>query len=92
VTKEKAWVTKNMILGFEFDKYLIEHPAFAKRIPNGSTVFLLPESDKELCRRNRALAEKERLHGKKIALVKIKNLSPLPKSRIHQPVLATIAA
>ena len=56
----KSWTTRNMLLGFEFDKYLIEHPAFAKRIPHGATIILLPERDKELYRKNLSLATKER--------------------------------
>lgn len=88
----KSWITKNMVLGFEFDKYLIEHPTFAKRIPHGATVILLPDSDKELCKKNLSLAEKEKQSGKEVVLVKIKKLASLPKSRIQHPVLALGAA
>ena len=88
----KSWTTRNMLLGFEFDKYLIEHPAFAKRIPHGATIILLPERDKELYRKNLSLATKERRAGHEIVLVKIKGLTPLPKSRIQQPVLSTLSA
>ena len=88
----KSWTTKNMILGFEFDKYIAEHPAFARRIPNGASVVLLPESDRELYNKNLALAEKEHRSGKRVILVRIKKLSPLPKSRIQHPVLTSLAA
>ena len=83
---------RNMVLGFEFDKYLIEHPAFAKRIPHGATVILLPESDRELYKKNLFLADKEKQSGKEVVLVTIKRLAPLPKSRIQHPVLALVAA
>ena len=81
-----------MILGFEFDKYLAEHPSFAQRIPNGASVILMPESDQELCKKNLSLAEKEHRQGKRVVLVRIKKLSPLPKSRIQHPVLTSLAA
>ena len=81
-----------MVLGFEFDKYLMEHPAFAKRIPHGATVILLPESDRELYRKNLSLAEKEKRTGKDVVLVRIKKLAPLPKSRIQHPILDLAAA
>ena len=68
----KSWMTKNMVLGFEFDKYLIEHPSFAKRIPHGATVILLPESDQELYKKNLSLAEKQKQSGKEVVLVRIK--------------------
>ena len=88
----KSWVTKNMVLGFEFDKYLVEHPSFAKRIPHGATLIFLPESDRELCKKNLSLSEKEKRSGKNVVLVKIKRLAPLPKSRIQHPILALSAA
>ena len=43
---------KNLLLGTEFDKYLIEHPKFAESIPNGALVVLLPQDNPALCKEN----------------------------------------
>lgn len=41
--RRKELAYKNLALGVEFDKYLVEHPEIVDRIPNRSTVVLLPE-------------------------------------------------
>ena len=42
--------TKNLILSTEFDRYILQHPDFAEKIPLYAQVVLLPAGDKELCR------------------------------------------
>ena len=82
--RRKEWAYRNLILGVEFDKYLVDHPELAVRIPNGSTLVLLPEYDRELYKANLKLAQKKIDRGEKVVFVRIKNLAPA-RSRIIRP-------
>ena len=82
--RKKELAYKNLALGIEFDKYLVDHPEILNRIPNKSTIVLLPEYDRELYRANLKLAEKRIAEGEKIVFVRIKKLAS-PKSRIIRP-------
>lgn len=82
---------KNMMLGAEFDKYIVEHQNFAQKIPPDSTIVFLPENDKKLYNANLKLAKQQIKSGEKVIFVRITKLSPLPKSRIVKPKLETVA-
>ena len=82
--KRKEWAYKNLALGVEFDKYLVEHPEILEKIPDKSTMFFLPEYDRELYKANFKLAQKRISQGEKVIFVRIKKLAP-PKSRIIRP-------
>lgn len=82
--RKKELAYKNLALGIEFDKYLVDHPEILNRIPNKSTIVLLPEYDRELYQANLKLAEKRIAEGEKIVFVRIKKLAP-SKSRIIRP-------
>lgn len=82
--RRKDWAYKNIVLGIEFDKYLVEHPEIVDRIPDKSTMVLLPEYDQELYEANLKLAQKKIAKGEKIVFVRIKKLAP-PRSRIIRP-------
>jgi len=45
---KKELFYKNNMLNLEFNKYLIEHTAFAARIPKDARIVLLPLYDPEL--------------------------------------------
>ncbi|HHT9158661.1 MAG TPA: DUF5647 family protein [Candidatus Brocadiaceae bacterium] len=49
---EQEVFTKNLILSTEFDRYLLDHPAFAEKIPTNAQIVFLPEHDPELCKIN----------------------------------------
>lgn len=83
---------RNMVLGFEFDRYLVEHPEFAEQVPEEALVVLLPEKDAELCEFNRELAARQRRPGQVVFEVRIKELDPLPRSRIQSLSAVTIKA
>ena len=83
--KEKEVARKNLLLGMEFDKYLIEHPSLIEKIPQGAHVVLLPEYDPELCKANMQLARKRIKEGEKVVFVKIERLAPPRKSRLIRP-------
>ena len=55
---EQEVFTKNLILSTEFDRYLLDHPAFAEKIPTNAQIVFLPEHDPELCKINMEIAKK----------------------------------
>ena len=82
--RRKDLAYKNLALGVEFDKYMIDHPEIIDKIPDrSSTVFLL-EYDRGLYEANLKLARKRIAEGEKVVFVRIKKLAP-PKSRIIRP-------
>ncbi len=84
---KKSFAYKNIVLNTEFNKYLVEHPEVADKIPDNALVVLLPEDDPALCRRNLALARRHREKDQAVVHVRIKKLAPPPKSRLIQPRL-----
>ena len=51
----------NSVLGYEFDRYVMEHPGFAEKIPLGATVILQLEGNDAYNRWSRRIAEKNLL-------------------------------
>ena len=78
------------VLGFEFDRYVMEHPDFAERIPPGAIVVLQLEGEDALNRWARNIAEHHRGKDEPILFVQVKGLRP-PKSRLIRPVIAKSA-
>lgn len=76
---------KNLLLGVEFDKYLVEHPNQVEKIPQGSYVILLPEYDPDLYKANIRLARKRLKEGEKVVFVRVEKLAPPPRSRLIKP-------
>ena len=83
--REKEMVRKNLVLGMEFDKYLIEHPNLIEKIPQGAHVVLLPKYDPDLFKANLRLARKRLKEGEKVVFVKVGKLAPPAKSRLIRP-------
>ncbi|MBU1486950.1 hypothetical protein KKH56_02720 [bacterium] len=88
---EKEIFIKNLILGTEFDKYVIEHPEFAEQIPDNAQIALLPEYDPKLSKINLQLARKQKTEGQPLLMVKIPELAPEPQSRLLNPFLKMVA-
>ncbi len=78
---------RHAILVTEFDRYVIEHPEFAVKIPLNAQVILQVEGDEEYNTWSRRIAEKQREPGQKIVYVKVKGLKPA-KSRLIKPEVA----
>jgi len=78
---------KHATLVAEFDRYVIEHPEFAKKIPKNAQVILQVCGDDEYNNWSKQLANKQREPGQNIVYVKVKGLK-LPKSRLIKPELA----
>jgi len=82
---------KNLILSTEFDRYILEHPGFAEKIPVNAQVVLLPEDDEELRNKNLEIAEAQREPDQPVIYVQIEKVAP-QMSRLVNPVLRTEAA
>ncbi len=82
---------KNLILSTEFDRYILEHPEFAEKIPVNAQIVLLPEDDSELCKMNLEIAEVQREPEQPVIYVQIEKVAP-QMSRLVNPVLTTETA
>lgn len=82
--RRKDLAYKNLALGVEFDKYMIDHSEIIDKIPDRSSMVFLPEYDRELYKANLKLAKRSISKGEKVIFVRIKKLAPL-KSRIIRP-------
>ena len=89
---KKKLFEKNLVLTVEFNRYVIEHPEFAKRIPKDAIVVILPEYDKKLAEENLKIAKAQREKNQPIVLVRIKRLAPVRKSRLVKPKLEIVSA
>ena len=66
---------KNQEISTEFDLYLLDHPEVADRIPDGALVVFLPEFDRSLAKKNRAVAAKLREKSQPVVYVKVKRMA-----------------
>jgi len=82
MTKDELF-HKNLILGKEFDLYVLEHPEFAEEIPEDAIVVLMPEDEPELAEINLRMAEDMQEPGQPLFLVRIKRMIPIT-SRIAE--------
>ena len=84
---KKSVAHKNIVLNTEFNKYLVEHPEVAAKIPNNALVVILPDDDPALCRKNLSLARRHQEKNQPVVQVRVGKLTPPPKSRLVQPRL-----
>ena len=78
---------KHGILVTEFDRYVVEHPEFAAKIPQKAQIVLQVEGDDEYNEWSRQIAKKQREPGQPVVYVNIKGLKPA-KSRLLKPEVA----
>ena len=78
---------RHAILVVEFDRYVVEHPEFAVKIPQNTQIVLQVEGDEEYNSWSRQLADKQRESGQIVVYVKVKGLKPA-KSRLIKPEVA----
>lgn len=75
----------------EFNRYVLDNPGFAPRIPYGASVILQLEGNDAYNRWSRTIAERNRSKDKgenrPILYVRVKGLRP-PRSRLIRPVIA----
>jgi hypothetical protein len=81
---EKKMLEKQLDLIFEFEKYVIEHPNFTKRIPRNAIISMRVDGDKSFNRWSQRLTEKH-TNGKKVPvfLINVKEMRPAA-SRIQR--------
>ena len=78
---------KHAILVTEFDRYVVEHPEFAVKIPQNAQIILQVEGDKEYNEWSKQLAERQTEPDQRVVYVKVKGLKPA-KSRLLKPEVA----
>ncbi len=79
---DRAMVEKNMDLIFEFERYISEHPAFAKKIPEDAILVFQVKGDAAFNEWSRRLAEKQAKRARKpIVHITISKMGPV-RSRI----------
>lgn len=88
---EQEIFSKNLILSTEFDRYVLEHPEFADKIPENAQVVLLPGDDLELREKNIEIAKAQQEPGQAVVYVEIEKVAP-QMSRLVNPVLRMEAA
>jgi hypothetical protein len=88
---EREFFEHNLVLTTEFDRYLLEHPEVAEKIPLNAQIILLPEDNPELCQKNREVAAAQREPGQPVVYVHIQKLAPLV-SRLVNPQITVEAA
>ena len=77
---------KNSILVTEFDRYIMEHPEFAAKIPQKAHIVLQVEGDEEYNEWTKKLAREQTEEGQPIVFVLIRELAPA-RSRLISPEL-----
>ena len=80
---------KLAMLATEFDRYVMEHPDFAARIPSGAQIVIELEGEDTFNTWARSLAEKQRENGQAIIRVKVRSLLPI-HSRLEDPVIEDV--
>ncbi len=78
---------KHAILITEFDRYVMEHPKFAARIPRNAQIVIQVDKDEEYNEWSRRLAERQRESGQPVVYIRVKGLKPA-KSRLIKPEVA----
>ena len=79
----------NAELGVEFDRYAVEHPAFAAKIPRGAQVVLQLPDQPRFNSWLRRLANKQHQPGQPIVIVHIGKLQrDLGRTERHRPAFA----
>ena len=76
-------VEKNLDLTFEFEKYVLDHPDLANRVPRNAVVSVRLDGDDEFNRWSRRLAKKQREGRQPVYCVTIGKMRPV-RSRIEE--------
>ncbi len=79
---QKKMVEKNLDLIFEFEKYVLEHPELAKKIPRNAVVAMRVDGDEAFNRWSQQLATKQRGTRQPVFHITIKKMRPT-RSRIE---------
>jgi hypothetical protein len=88
--EKKRFLEKNSILVKEFDRYILEHPEFAEKIPDNALVVMQIEEDEEFNNWARTTARKAAEKDTPIVYITITELKPV-RSRIERLKLELVA-
>ena len=83
MTEKKRFVEKNSILVKEFDRYILEYPEFADKIPDNALVVMHIDGDDEFNNWARETAQSVADKDNPIVYVTITELKPV-RSRIEK--------
>lgn len=84
------FIEKNTLLVREFDKYIIEHPEFAEKLPDNALVVMQIEGDEEFNRWARETARSAAEKDRPVVYVTVTELKPV-RSRIEKLKLELVA-
>ena len=87
---EKKLVERNLDLIFEFEKYVLEHPELAEKIPRDAVVFMKVAGDQKFNRWSARCAKKQAEKGGFLISVTVQKLGPV-RSRIKGLTLEAAA-
>ncbi len=87
---KRRFVEKNSMLVKEFDRYILEHPEFADKIPNNALVVMQIEGDEEFNNWAREMAQSVAEKDTSIVYITITELKPV-RSRIENLTLELVA-
>lgn len=79
---EKKMIEKNLELIFELEKYVLEHPDFAAKIPRDAVVFMQIAGDAKFNRWSERQAKKQAKKRVPVVSITVKKLRPV-HSRIE---------
>ena len=88
--EKKRFLEKNSMLVKEFDRYILEHPEFAEKIPDNALVVMQIEEDEEFNNWARATAQEAAGKDTRIVYITITELKPV-RSRIERLKLELVA-
>lgn len=87
---KKALVEKNSMLVREFDRYILEYPDFAEKIPENALVVMQMEGDEQFNQWAKETALNATDKGQPVVFVTITELKPV-RSRIEKIRLEKVA-
>ena len=87
---KERFVERNSMMVREFDRYILEHPEFAEKIPNNALIVMQIEGDAEFNQWAKETALKVAEKEQPIVYVTITELKPV-RSRIEKLRLESVA-
>ncbi|OQX91810.1 MAG: hypothetical protein B6D58_06210 [candidate division Zixibacteria bacterium 4484_95] len=91
MTDTNRFVEKNAMLVHEFDRYILEHPEFADRIPDNALVVVQIDGDEEFNEWARNTGQSVAEKDNPIVYITVTELKPV-RSRIEKLKLEMAAA
>jgi len=87
---KKRFLEKNSMLVKEFDRYILEHPEFAEKLPDNALVVMQIEGDEEFNSWARETAQGVAEKDKPVVYVTVMDLKPV-RSRIEKLKLELVS-